>query len=356
MKHHLLIYILLCLLVFLSCSNREQDDMIIGDVIVRDTIVVDKKDTIIIEKKDTIIIDKKDTVIVEKDTVIVEKKDTIFVDNGFTVLNEDETIDFNVEKVVYWTKQIRGKKGKQGGDAYNGLFCQFESGHSILDIIDITNRQPITTIEPDYNENYHCNNADFSNTFLDINDEFPLLYSSQQSKNARCVIADRITLRNGNYILETVQRIDLPYDKEKPLQYSPDAVIDKENGFLYVYSGMTTPITDFYIYKFRLPRIEEGEVVQLKEKDIISKWIIEDNPAYYKQGGKIIGGFLITLEGKSDNKMRIIDLENHRYKLIDIMSIFGAKWEPEDIFEVDGEIFVASGATGIYKFVLSDNR
>ena len=46
-------------------------------------------------------------------------------------------------------------------------------------------------------------------------------------------------------------------------------------------------IGDFYIYQFRLPSIEDGEVVKLKEEDIISKWVVKDNPAYYKQGGLV---------------------------------------------------------------------
>ena len=84
--------------------------------------------------------------------------------------------------------------------------------------------------------------------------------------------------------------------------------------------------------------------------------MISGNPAFYKQGGAIIGHFLITLEGMSNNKIRVIDLENNRYKLIDMTADYGAKWEPEDIYIVDGEIFVASGGTGIYKIVLSDNK
>ena len=316
---------LLCLLVLFSCSNREQDDMIIDKIV----------------EKDTIIVDKKDTIVIGKDT---NKKEYLF-------LNEDETINFHISKVEYWMRQPRAMRGKQGGDAYNGYFCQFEGGHSILDILDINNKQHITTLELEYNSDFHCNNADFSNTFYDIQDEFPLLYSSQQDRYARCIIVDRIIKRDGNYNLETIQKINLPYDKEEPLQHYPDAVIDNEKGFLFVYAGRST---EFYIYKIRLPKIEEGEVVQLREEDIISRWVIFDNPARYRQGGRMVGNFLITLEGKSDNKMRIIDLENHRYKLIDLKSDFGAKWEPEDIFEVDGELFIASGATGIYKIVLSN--
>ncbi len=323
-------FFLLCLMLLLACSNGDDDD------IMNNTIV----------GLDTIIIDKKDTIIVEKDT-----KGKM----GFIVLNQDDAIDFNIEKVVYWTKQPRGKRGKQGGDAYNGYLCQFEGGHSVLDIIDINNKAPLTTIETNYNDNYHCNNADFSNTFYGVHDDFPLLYSSQQGKYLRCIVADRITQIDGNYMLETVQRIDLPYENEVSLQYTPDAVIDKKNGFIYVYAGNTIPITDFYIYQFRLPRIEEGDVVKLKEEDIISKWVIKDNPAYYKQGGMMRDGLLITLEGKSDNKMRIIDLKNHRYKLIDLMSDYNARWEPEDIFEVEGDLFIASGGTGIYKIALSDD-
>ncbi len=342
MKHHFFSISLLCLLALLSCSNREQEDIVIEHIIEQDTVIVDKKDTVIVNEKDTIIIDKKDTIIIERDSNT--KKEYI-------ILNKDETINFNIKQVTYWMRQPRATRGKQGGDVYNGFFCQFEGGHSVLDIIDIKNKQNIATIELDYNDNYHCNNADFSNTFYDINDEFPLLYSSQQDRYARCIIVDRLVKRNDNYTLETIQRIDLPFEQEEPLQHYPDAVIDNMNGFLYVYAGRSS---DFYIYKFRLPKIEEGEVVKLTEEDVLARWVFGDNPARYRQGGKIIGNFLIILEGKSDNKMRIIDLDNHRYKLINLTSDFGAKWEPEDIFEIDGEIFVASGGTGIYKIELSN--
>ena len=293
--------------------------------------------------------------VIEQDTIIVDKndkKDTIIIANDFIVLKEDSSLDFHIEKVEYWMKQPRGIRGKQGGDAYNGLFCQFEGGHSILDILDINNKQHITTLELEYNSDYHCNNADFSNTFYDLQDEFPLLYSSQQDRYARCIIVDRIVKRDGNYDLETVQKIYLPYDKEEPLQHYPDAVLDNENRFIYVYAGRSV---EFCLYKFRLPKIEEGEVVQLREEDILSRWAIFDNPARYRQGSKMIGDFIITLEGRNDIKMRIIDLENHRDKLIDLKSDLGAKWEPEDIFVIDGEIFMASGATGIYKIELSDD-
>lgn len=340
MRHSFVSLFMLCLLAVLSCSNGEQDDMIIEPVV----------------KQDTIIVDKKDTLSVDGDTIVVDKKDTIIIEKDFIVLKEDNSLDFHIERVEYWMKQPRGMRGKQGADAYNGLLFQFQVGHSVLDILDVKSKEIITTVEMDYDSNYHCNNADFGNTFYDADDEIPLFYSSQQGRYAQCIVVDRITKQNGNYKLQTVQRIDLPREKEIPLQYTPDAVIDKKNGFIYVYAGNTIPITDFYIYKFRLPEIVEGEVVQLRREEIISKWMISGNPAFYKQGGAIIGHFLITLEGMSNNKIRVIDLENNRYKLIDMTADYGAKWEPEDIFIVDGELFVASGGTGIYKIVLSDNK
>ncbi len=316
---------LLCLL--LSCSFREQDDLIINTVTESDTFIYNP-----------------------------ETKDSVHIKNNFIVLKESDSIDFNIEKIVRWMGQPSGKRSKQGGDAHNGILFQFQSGHAYVDIIDVENKTTIATVETASYDDYHCNNADFGNVFCDEKDDFPLLYSSQQGRNARCIVIDRITKQGTNFNLETVQRIDLPYEHEGPLQYTPDAVIDKENGFIYVYTGNTIPITDFYIYKFRLPKIEEGLVIQLRETDIISKWMISNNPAYYKQGGGMIGSFLITLEGKSDNKMRVIDLENNRYKLINLTSTFGAKWEPEDIFEVDGELFMASGGTGIYQIVLSNEQ
>lgn len=335
MKRHLLIYPCLWLIVLLSCSNGD-DDIINDNMVESDTIIVNKRDTII---------DDQDTIIIENDT-----KSKI----GSIILDEDETIGFHIEKIVYWMKQVGGSHSKQGGDAFNGYLFQLQSGHSFVDIYDIKNKTLIATRDINFNGSYHCNNVDFSNTFYNPHDEFPLLYSSQQNRYVRCIIADRITQQTGDYMMETVQRIDLPFEDEVPLQYTPDAVIDKKNGFIYVYTGNTIPITDFYIYQFRLPSIEDGEVVKLKEEDIISKWVVKDNPAYYKQGGIMRDGVLITLEGMSDNKMRIIDLENHRYKLIDLKKDYGANWEPEDIFEIDDQLFLVSSGQGIYQVVLSN--
>lgn len=346
MKHHLLFFLCLCFLGVLSCSNGDEDDYTKEDIPDQDTIIVDKKDTLIVNQ-DTIVVDKKDTIIIEKDY----KDETPFI-----VLSEDESIDFNIEKVVYWMSQPRGFRSKQGADAYNGYLFQLQGGHSYVDILDIKNKAQIATVEIAIYDIFHCNNADFSSSFYDKFDDFPLFYSSQQDRYARCVVADRITKQGDYYVFQTVQRINLPSSNNTPLLYTPDAVVDRENGYLYVYTGNTIPITDFYIYQFRLPKIDEGEVVQLSERDILSKWVIKGNPAYYKQGGMMKDGLLITLEGMSDNKMRIIDLKNHRYKLIDLAKDYGAKWEPEDIFEVDGELFIASGATGIYKIELSGNK
>lgn len=198
---------------------------------------------------------------------------------------------------------------------------------------------------------YHCNNADFGKSFYSEEDEFPLLYSSHQGRNARCILVDRIMRDGEQYKLQTVQTIFIPWELDDRLCYTPDAIIDKENDFIYVYTGNTSPVTDFFIFKFRLPALHEGDV-KLSRNDLLSSWVIFNNPLYYKQGGAINNNIIYILEGvpvwQADNILRIIDLSNCTYKTINLSKDYSLNWEPEDVFFYNNRLYIASNQAGFY--------
>lgn len=287
----------------------------------------------------------------------LEKKASrlFYIENNhrMILLSRETSPSFDVKSVSWWMSHINGEKSNQGADCFGNLLCQYRADHSSLDIMDMRQRRHVASISLlSLGSAYHCNNADFSNFFYDEADDFPLLYSSHQGEDARCILVDRIFKVGGEYKLETIQTIEIPYEIDESLQYTPDAIIDKENQYVYVYTGNTIPLTSFYIYKFRLPSFTKGKV-SLTEKDIEAIWVITDNPPKYKQGGMIKNQNLYLMEGvpgwDSDNILRVIDLQKGSYTMINLTKRFNAIWEPEDIFWYNGNFYIASNRSGIYQ-------
>ena len=275
-------------------------------------------------------------------TVTIEKKQLLY----------QEFDDSVVSGITNWMPKVHDVKSVQGADCFKSYVCLFCADHSNLQILDMINKEQVSAISlPSLGSAYHCNNVDFSSTFYDENDFFPLLYSSHQGKNARCVLVDRLFMDGGKFKAKTIQRIDIPYEIDEALRFTPDALIDNQNKCLYVYTGNTIPITDFYIFKFRLPMITEG-AVRLTKEDIMSAWVIQDNPSYYKQGGIVKNNILYIMEGvpgwNTDNIMRVIDLNNETYTLFNLTELYNAVWEPEDIFIYDENLYVLSSGSGIF--------
>lgn len=293
--------------------------------------------------------DIEDIIIPDIDTAV-----PFFDSISIIQLNYDSSMMPHPSSVLYWMdNNSLGSGSKQGGDCYQNFFCQFKVNHEALDIYDLKSKSAITSVPmSSLGEAFHCNNADFGSSFFEEGDAFPLVYSSQQGQGARCLIVDRVCCVNGVNIIETIQKINLPFEEVVPLQYTPDAIIDKENGYIYVYAGNTIPITDLYIYKFRLPSISEGKIVQLKKDDILAAWAIYGDPAYYKQGATIHGDFIYILEGvpgwNADAILRVIDLNYNCYKCINLSKSFNIRWEPEDVFFYNDSLFIASNGSGIY--------
>lgn len=280
-------------------------------------------------------------------------------ENRKTPILQDISTDYYIRSLSRWMTHTQSGSSCQGADCHGNLLCQYRVDHTALDIYDLNQKCYVATITlSSLGSAFHCNNADFSNTYYNNTDEFPLLYSSQQGKNARCILVDRIYKTGEEFHLETIQRIDIPYEIDIPLQYSPDALIDKDKNCLYVYTGGTIPLTDFYIYKFRLPSPSEGNV-RLTKEDILSEWVIEGCPAYYKQGGMVKDGVLYIMEGvpgwNTDNIIRIININKNTFTLINLTELLNVKWEAEDIFLHDDCFFIASNKSGIYRIDIGTN-
>lgn len=272
------------------------------------------------------------------------------------LLSHVENMNMTIKGISLWMEQIAGEKSNQGADCFQNYLCQFRVDHTALDIMDMEKKKHVATIAlSSLGSSYHCNNADFGDTFYSDSDEFPLLYSSHQGRNARCILVDRIFKEDGEYKMETIQRIDLPWEVDEPLGYTPDAIVDNENNCLYVYTGNTIPITDFYIYKFRLPTHTEGNI-KLSQEDILASWVINDCPSYYKQGGMVKDNILYIMEGvpgwQTDNILRIINLKDNIYTLINLSKDFYANWEPEDVFLYDNDFYIAANRSGVYHLKL----
>lgn len=273
--------------------------------------------------------------------------------HSFKQLVYCDTLPPLAKKITKWMNYGDSHFSRQGADVYNGHCFFLGVNHTVLEVLDIEKKEIISNVALDaLNSSFHCNNVDFSSFFYSVDDEYPLLYSSHQGRAARCILVERIRKEAGSYSLSLIQTIFLPIGEEKPLQYTPDAIVDKDNGFLYVYTGNTRPITDMFIYKFRLPQIQEGEVVELSMTDLLDCWTITGNPAYYKQGGTIKDDVLYLVEGvpgwNSDNILRIIDFKKNVYKLVNLTDLFNSTWEPEDVFFYENKLFVTSAGSGIF--------
>lgn len=135
----------------------------------------------------------------------------------------------------------------QGMAIHNGIMVQaYHAG--LCGLYDLSSHEKVGELQLSHGS--HCTNLSFGPEYYDSNDEFPLLYITNNQDNYDLYV-DRID-RKG---MSLVQTIKLP---ESYVNYYPIAVIDKENRFLYVLSYKQKSYTDstnnfLLLTKMRLP-------------------------------------------------------------------------------------------------------
>lgn len=278
-----------------------------------------------------------------------EITDTIISERTETVRND---LKITIDSLNY-IFSIIGAGSMQGADCYNNLIFQFCDKFKHAYCYDITNGNRVALFHfsgaPD-GYNYHCNNADFSDTFYYEDDEFPLIYISQNAH--RHVVVCRIVRTSDSFSLDVVQTIVF-----KDI-YSLDIALDNENGLMYNYaatSGNNLRLLKYKIPDYRLP----GEVTLTKE-DILDTLDIAGYISDY-QGAKIKDGLFYFAEGVpnwgSEPCIRIVNLENGSYSRYNLTKLFGFYYELEDVFFYNNELYCTTNfGKGVYKVCLNYNR
>lgn len=289
----------------------------------------------------------------EEDLLIINTHTTENGEEKSTV-DDDETgsaVKLIIDSIVFKFKQD-APGDLQGADCYDGIMFQFCDHFSYAAGYDMNTLNRIALFKTPSVSSYHCNNADFSNTFYDENDRFPLLYISQFRDNDRCIIVCRIIQEKNNYSLKVVQTIQLPYD-HSVIGYYTDAVLDNENGYMYVYSYDSTKYNSISIHKFKMPEFIENESVVLTNDDIIESF--GNGYCKHPQGAIIKDGLLYMVEGVpnwgTEVYLRVTNLENKSHIRVSFSNLQTEwVWEPEDVFFYNDDLYCVSNfCRGVFK-------
>lgn len=220
---------------------------------------------------------------------------------------DDEKNDLLL-KIEKYMPQDWETSNLQAGDCYGDYFFQFENHNKRVFISNLRNKEFLGSIDIVANSKNHCNNVSFSRLFYDTNDEFPLLYvSGSQTGTYNNVQVYRIQRVDKSFSFTKVQEITLPKCSSENNLYWTGAVMDNENGFMYVYANSNGA----QIAKFNIPDFSQEEAV-LTEADILELFSL---PSFtHQQGAVIRSGLLYVMDGVPQwgdtNYMRIIDLVN----------------------------------------------
>lgn len=278
-----------------------------------------------------------------------ETTDTIISERTETIRNDLKiTIDSMVFQFI-----VQGPGSMQGADCYDNYLFQFINGFHYATCHDMLSGNRLSFFKfpgaPD-GYDYHCNNADFSNTFYYEDDEFPLIYVSQNAP--RHVAVCRIFRTNNTFSLDIVQTIVF-----KDL-YSLDIAIDNDNGYMYNYAALGG--NKLRLLKYKIPDYRLSGEVTLTKEDILDTLDVVGWIGDY-QGAKIKDGFFYFAEGVpnwgSDPCIRIVNLDNGSYSRFNLRKMFGFYHELEDLFFYNDELYCATNFNkGVYKFFMSFNR
>lgn len=275
-----------------------------------------------------------------------EVTDTIITERTETIRND---LKITIDSIVPLFA-ITNSRYLQGTDCYDRYMFVFHSDFNYASCFDVTNGKKQATFKlPGAPEglNYHCNNADFSNSFYYEDDEFPLVYVSHP--NSGHVSVCRITRKQKSFALDVVQTIVYNHLKD------PDITIDNENGYMYASSYKNGTV---HLYKYNIPDYHiEGDVI-ITEDDMLETF--DTGYTVNRQGSIIKDNYYYLVEGIPnkglDAFLKIVNLQNGSYSRINLSKTCGFYCEPEDVFFYDGELYCATNSgMGVYKIYLSFN-
>ena len=226
----------------------------------------------------------------------------------------------SVIKIEKYMSQENISSNLQAGDCYGDYFFQFENNNARVLISNLKTKRFLGMVTLSSNSKNHCNNVSFSRIFYDTDDEFPLLYvSGSPSGTYNHVQVYRIQKMDNTFTISKVQEIVLPKSNSDNNLYWTGAVMDNENGFMYVYANNQGA----QIAKFNIPDIMQKEIA-LTDEDILEQFTVAT--FRHQQGAVIHNGMMYVMDGVPQwgdtNYLRIIDLVNKdNYKTINITEL-----------------------------------
>ena len=273
--------------------------------------------------------------------------------------------NIGAQKVEY-LGQLQGENHKMKGHSYQGMDVY---GNYLVSLQD----KGIATIYKMSGKNYtrtgqfhlasydpvnHANVLSFGCDKFDRKDPFPLAYISQCHKKPYNGMKDVLFVERiapdmqSSSLVQTILYDDTVGDFGYALQW----VIDQPNRILYGYGNTvnnTDPANRHRVIKFRLPGLEDGELVTLKPEDALEDYLIEDvsgfsfNPigqGLYVYKDKLymptgVGGY------NTPSILYIWDLVGKTMEVVDLVRCTAG--ELEDIGRYKGK-FILQGQEGLF--------
>lgn len=242
--------------------------------------------------------------------------------------------------------EIASKGSRQGCAIWGNTLFVFHNTNDIIEVYDLENKALKSIIKQEndvvlYNQEYHCNNANFTDKKYSINDTYPLLYVSMENINQHRILVLRLLENDCGFTCELIQTIILPDPNEHSL-FFPNSYIDTKNGLIWIScytknSFNAAKDNSLKYISFRLPNISIGGIVNLYNNDILQECIFDSISS--TQGGQLFNGKLYQVFGiKPPLYFCVFDLN---YSIIEYKKSISEllECEPEGLFVNNGQLY-----------------
>lgn len=256
----------------------------------------------------------------------------------------------------YMTFSKSSSQAIQGGATYGDYYIQFTDKQSSFIIINLKTQAVVQDTQLTAVQTYHCNNANFSDIFYDVNDIFPLLYVSMENIAEHKVLVYRLVGSIGEITLQLIQTITFD-DPEICNCYYPNACIDNDNGLLiqigYTENSYQKTDTNKLVFNiFNLPSASSSEVA-LSDNLKIDSFRLPSLHA--TQGAIVFDGKIYQVYGITDERwIKVIDIATGKIVTsinLNAQSIIDG--EQETLFIWNDELYCVGFNLNIYKIATS---
>ena len=241
----------------------------------------------------------------------------------------------------------------QGGTNYGRYYVQTITGGANFYLYDIELNELLAVIPLESDGSaYKNNNANFGTEFYSTSDVLPLLYVSSAYDYEINVF--RIYQEDNVWKAMTVQTISYPTISNEAGYFSCNAVLDNENGYLYL-----TPLSYIYttleneqhFFKFSMPEFADGNI-ELTIDDALEHFSVWDY-IHAPQGAIIRDNKLYQLHGVSNAFLRVFDLAQKQYVKTYKLANYGYNMEPESIGYYNGDFYSMDDSLEVWKISIS---